>query len=198
MKNSVRLVITVFVVIVLLASCATTKAPPPKHVSSDDKYEEMEIIKKTYQNNGAIVALGVSVTSPELKMARQMAIADGRVQLGGIISTRIEALEETFTEQVGAGRSAEIHAVYSSVSKSIVDQDLSGAQDVKTAVAYIDGLYRGYAIMLIDPEILQKRIEAEMNRQEALKNLYYSSKAHEKLNEEIEKFREFKKNNPGF
>jgi len=197
MKTLMKLISAVLL-IVLVASCATNQAPPPKPVSTVDKLAEMEKLKENYQKNGAIVALGISVTSPEMKLARQMAIADGRQQLGGIISTRIEALEKTFTEQIGAGRSAEIHAAYSSAGKAIVDQDLNGAQDVETDMAYSDGLYTGFAIMLIDPEVIKKRIEDEMNRQEALKNLYYSSKAHDELNEGIEKFREFKKNNQGF
>jgi len=77
--------------------------------------------------------------SGNVSIDAKLASSNARLALAQQIGTKVEAIDETFDSRVSAGQHTHINSRFSSVSKQITKQSLSGSKIVQSDVVNISG-----------------------------------------------------------
>lgn len=182
MKKIILALVTVFLVFAL-TGCATMD-PVTKAMNN------MEGTARKINNGGGFAVVGLG-QSKDLSMAREKAIMNAQRLLAETMSTKIEALKKSFSEEVGE----EMNDFFSIVSKSKTIQELRGARQINSDIMTVNKEITYFVIMELSPEIILKSIEDEINREKALYNRYQATKAFDELKQEVDDYNEYKLEN---
>lgn len=119
---------------------------------------------------------------------KQMAAADGRVQLAAIFKTRVQNMIKQYAETTGAADSETVNRVNTSVSKLITNETLIGSRIFRTRTSPTGGLY---VLIGLDTANVQQAakesIQTSMNNDQALWQEFKAKKAQDELALEISK-----------
>ncbi len=124
--------------IIGLSGCSTPPEPPP-----DIPLSLLEEFQKTSANiveSGGLAAVGIA-RSKSLYIALNKAQADGRIQLADRLELQIEALQKDVPEET-------TQAIIANHIQDLI------AKELKHEV--IDGVISAYALMELDPQVLDK------------------------------------------
>ena len=117
---------------------------------------------------------------------KQMASADGRVQLAQTFKTRVQNMIKQYAETTGAADSETVNKVNTSVSKLITNETLVGTRIIKTRTSPTGGLF---VLIGLDSANVQQAakesIQTSMNNDQALWQEFKAKKAQDELAAEI-------------
>ncbi|MGR0278166.1 hypothetical protein ACUM5Y_03845 [Marinomonas dokdonensis] len=88
--------------------------------------------------NGIAVS-DCTIYSGNLSIDRKQAIANARVLLAAEIESKVESLDETYTDKNQIDNESTSGTSFSSVSRQYVNQTLNGSRTLKTDIIDIDG-----------------------------------------------------------
>jgi|GEM_PF-1252460 len=169
----------------MLAGCNSVKIPK---ISDKTPFEDMQKAVKKLTEDGipASVGMAQSRTRP---LALSRAKLDARKNLAQQVQVKIENLEKNFAEEVGEASGSEINALFSSATKIITAQELTGSvPKVQKYQTSEDGITSAYVLMVLDPNIIAKALAQRETSNQALYQRFRASKAFEELDKEIKEY----------
>ena len=117
---------------------------------------------------------------------KQMASADGRVQLAQTFKTRVQNMIKQYAETTGSADAETVNRVNTSVSKLITNETLVGSRIFKSRTSPSGGLY---VLMGLDStnvkQAAQESIQTSMNNDQALWQEFKAKKAQDELAADI-------------
>lgn len=121
---------------------------------------------------------------------KQMATADGRVQLAQIFKTRVQNMIKQYAETTGSADSETVDRVNTSVSKLITNETLVGSRIFRSRTSPTGGLF---ILVGLDSVKVQQSakdaIQTSMNNDRALWQEFKAKKAQDELAADIAKMK---------
>ena len=135
-----------------------------------------------------------TMTSKDLQLAINKAKQQARVDLAQQMETKIKSMTKQFTEEVGLGEDAEFLSQTSVVSKSVTSKVLNGSRARQVETIKEDGvIYRAYVLMELPIGPANSALLDAVKKQQNLYTRFRSSQGFQELEEEVEKYDQFKK-----
>jgi hypothetical protein len=170
-----------------LLNCSHNK--PKFEPAKNDLFGELQGKKRKLNEKGVIAEVAIG-ESRNLQTGIDKAELGARAQLSRSLESKTSSLQKKFQEEVGR----EFSDHFSQTVKSISDQMLRGTTLKDTRFEQDgEGTYRVYGLMVLDSDLYLKALSAELEADKATRDRFRASRAYKELNEEIEAFREWKK-----
>ena len=135
-----------------------------------------------------------TMPSKDLQLALNKAKQQARVDLAQQMETKIKSMTKQFTEEVGLGEDAEFLSQTSVVSKSVTSKVLNGSRARQVETIKEDGvIYRAYVLMELPIGPANSALLDAVKKQQNLYTRFRSSQGFQELEEEVEKYDQFKK-----
>jgi hypothetical protein len=196
MKRIVTVVCAVAAVGMLMASCVTPAPQPqpsPQPVVQqsgpfDDLYGQMLMMRK----QGIVCDVGIgSDNLGRFDLALEKAMVDGQSKVAGQFEIKVEALKKKFVEEVGsAANNTELNETFQSVTKTVIQKTLNGAQSLSAPKSFKEGKTTQVGIIVgIDPKQVNSSFIDELKGKNV--NLYErfrSTQAFEDLKKEMDNY----------
>lgn len=127
-----------------------------------------------------------TMTSKDLQMAVDKASTAARTELAKQMETKYANLTKQFQEEVGAGDGSELLQQFTSATKAVTQQTLTGSKIDKKDVQSESGIYRAYVLMSLPIGTANKMLMDKIKANESLYTRFRSTKAFEELDKELE------------
>ena len=196
-------IVTVFISIVL-GACGSKNPPAPAQqpvvIPQDTKVgmevEVPEWFSEPPQNPNYLYAAATR-TAKDLGMATKFATQDARTEIGRQIETRVTGMMKSFQEQVGIGEEAEFLSQMTDVSKSVVAESVQGSKAIKQKTYREPAEYRSYVLVELPIGAANAALVEKIKNNQNMYTRFRASQAFQELEEEVEKYEEFKKEQQG-
>jgi hypothetical protein len=174
---------------VLVAGCATAPKRDKRAKRMFEKFQEkaQDIIAA-----GGLAAVGIG-ESRVVNTAMDKAKYRGRQEIAIAIEAKINALQKSFTEEIGEGEGSEYNALFSTAGKLVTSQELRGSHPKALDYEKNANTVTGYALMVLDPKIIANALQDQVNTARHLYTRFRASQAFAELDEEVKKFEEYKR-----
>ena len=135
-------------------------------------------------------------SSGHMSTDKAQATSLARVELAQQINTRVKALDKTFQERIDVDNSAQVGSTFTSVSKQLTNQSMTGARVIKTAYANFNGkdqlcvlaaLGSSSTKELFDNIIKDSQRNVTIDQERILYQEFKAQKAQEELEAELKK-----------
>tara|TARA_R110001583_G_scaffold194641_1_gene366071 strand:- start:3291 stop:3854 length:564 start_codon:yes stop_codon:yes gene_type:complete len=146
--------------------------------------------------NGIAVS-DCTIFSGNFSIDRKQAIANGRTLLAAEIESKVESLDETYTDKSQIDNESTSGTSFSSVSKQYVNQTLTGSRTLKTDIIKIDGrdnlcvmvgIEEGKTKELFDAIVKASNRKLSANSEDVLYQQFKAQQARDRLAVESEKY----------
>ena len=137
--------------------------------------------------------------SGNMSIDRQQAVANARTSLAQRIATRVSAMDKSYRDKVEVASGVESGSTFSSVSKQVTQQTLTGTNPMKTDIVKIAEKDNLCVLVVVGQESTKDIFENLLNKAKRPMSaqqkdvLYAEFKAHraeEQLDAELEKFQQ--------
>lgn len=129
----------------------------------------------------------------DLQLAVDTAKHQGEVDITGQLEKKVSALFKNFMEETGTGEDSELLAQTTSASKAVVSETINGCKASKREVKKEGTLYRAYVLMEMPIGEANAALMAKIKANKNMYTRFRATKAFDELNEEVEKYEQFKK-----
>lgn len=193
---STSLIIALLGLIILWAGCGGGKQSKMIEIPVEKKAEGAILVPDWFLSlpeDPNYLYSAATATSKDLQLAIDTAKHQGQVDITQQLETKVSGLFKRFREEVGAGEDSELLAMTTSASKAVVSETISGCKASKREVKKEGTVYRAYVLMEMP---IGAANAAMMAKIKATKNMYTrfrATQAFDELNEEVEKYEQFKK-----
>ncbi|WP_440055850.1 hypothetical protein ACSLBF_06795 [Pseudoalteromonas sp. T1lg65] len=134
-------------IVSILSACSSTQ----DDAASSPRVNIPEWVLNPTIEDGIAAADCVSY-SGNISIDQKMAVANARLALAQQIETRIEGLDKTFSNRTDANDETTVGGTFSSVSKQLTKQSLSGSRVLKADVVDISNKDYFCALVTLSPE----------------------------------------------
>ncbi len=189
-RNSVSIVFYSTVALFLLNGCRSGV-----EWSKDTPFGKMQKEATKLVENGGLATVGVGVSS-NIQTALEKAKLRARTEMAQIIETKIESLRKDFAEEIGENEVAEYNAMFTATTKAIASQVLHGTVPQKVEYRSESGKTTAWVLMVQNPQVVADFLQRQADAQRALYTRFRASEAFAELEEEIERFEEYKRSQP--
>lgn len=174
-----------------LAACGSTA--PTEEVSATSNLPTWVL---NPQVEGGIAATDCVKFSGNISVDKKMATANSRLALAQQIDTRVEGLDKTFANRTDSNEDITTGTSFTSVSKQLTKQKLTGARMVKSDIVKIAGKDHFCVLTTLEPTATQALFDDILKQSKRSVNptdekfLYQEFKAHkaeQNLDKEISK-----------
>ncbi|GHB79159.1 hypothetical protein GCM10008107_30830 [Psychrosphaera saromensis] len=131
--NKLTKLSTVIAITAALAACGTTPETPDELNANIPDW-----VLSPSVEDGIAAAACVSA-SGSMTTDKAQATALSRVDLAQQIGTRVQSLDKTYQERIDVDGQAQVGSTFTSVSKQLTEQSLTGSRVIKTSYANFDG-----------------------------------------------------------
>lgn len=156
----------------------------------EDPFEELQTMANQITEQGGVAAVGMG-TSSRMDIAKDKAKADAQGGMSESYETKVSRLKKSFLEEVGSDDS-EINETFSTVTKAVSKQTLTGARVLKTIYnkEKETGKYVAGVLLVIDPKTVNQSLLDEMSKEQKLYQRFRSSQAFDELQKEMDSYEE--------
>jgi len=134
-----------------------------------------------------------TATSQDMQLAVDKALTGARAEIGRQVELRIQGLQKRFDEEVGAGNNAQLLQQFTQASKTVVSASISGSR-AKEQKIFKDGeIYRAYVLAEYPIGAANEAFLEQIKRNEQMYTRFRSSETFKELNEEVERYEKWKK-----
>ena len=134
-----------------------------------------------------------TATSRDMQMAINSAKEGGRVEIARQLETKINSMFKRFREEVGAGEDAEFLTQTTDVSKSVTSKVLSGSRAAKTKSVKEGMIFRAYVLVEMPIGAANTALMDAIKKQEHIYTRFRASQGFQELEDEVEKYEVYKK-----
>jgi len=183
----------ILLTLVLLIGCGGSKKTVT--LTPGPTKETMENIPKWYMepptDPNFIFATGTA-TSRDMQLARDKAADQARMGIAKTIETKFNGLSKRFQEEVGTGEDAQYLDMFTQATKAVVSTVLSGTTIDKADMKPEAGVFRAYVLMKMPIGASSDALLNRIKQQEQLYTRFRATQVFDELNEESEKFQQWK------
>lgn len=169
---------------ILFVACGgpktTNLAPPPKEILAPDWY----LMPPSDPN---YIYAAASMTSRDQQLAIKKAETEARTNLAQQMETKVSNLTKQFQEEVGLGEDSELLQQFTSATKTVTQQTLSGSKREQAKLQKESNVYRAYVLMSLPIGAANQQLMEKIKANQNLYTRFRSTKAFEDLDSEIEK-----------
>ena len=174
MKN--YFTIFILMAIVFVVSCGSSPTPKPVDMPSQAQASNPQtpldvpdwFMMTPEEDDEYIYATG-EATSRKLSLAIQKASQQARMNLGQQISTKVQSLIESMTQEAGMDENTQITEFYSEAARSISNETLNGATVLKKyPYQTSSGGYRAYVLMGLKKNAFNNATVSAIKNEEAM------------------------------
>lgn len=134
-----------------------------------------------------------TATSSDLQLAINKAQTEGRNQLAQQMEVKFNGLQKRFQEETGLANSSEYLDQFTSAYKSIVSTELYGSRISKQETQTEGKIFRTYVLMEMPIGEANAQLMSKIKANENLHTRFRASEAYKDLDQEIEKYDQWKK-----
>ena len=131
--NKLTKLSTAIAISVAITACGSTPETPDELNANIPEWVLNPVVE-----DGIAAAACVS-SSGSMTTDKAQATALSRVDLAQQIGTKVKALDKTYQERVDVAGQAQVGSTFTSVSKQLTEQSLTGSRVIKTSYANFDG-----------------------------------------------------------
>jgi hypothetical protein len=126
-------------------------------------YSELEEVKRMLESDGIPCAIGIGLSDNE-RVARNTSADDARAQLAVAMSTQVQRISESYTQNIGT----EAKTVWEESVRQLTDVSVRGSV-VRTTITQSNPTtegFRVYSLMVLEPERFKNAMMSTTNRLE--------------------------------
>lgn len=175
--------------LLLLSACGpknTTLTPSP----TEKAIENIPEWFLSPPNDSSHLFATATATSTDMQLSLRKAQTSAQTDISQQLENRLGNLTKSFQEEIGSDEGTEMLQQFTSATKAVTDQTLTGARVDQRKILPEEGIYRAYVLMSLPigeaNNLLMKKIKAN----ESLYTRFRSTKAFEELNKELEALKE--------
>lgn len=135
-------------------------------------------------------------SSKDLQFALDKAKDSSRLDIAGQMSTKIAGLFKRFREETGTGEDSELLEMTTSVSKSIVSENIEGVRTVKQDVKKEGNMYQAYVLMELPIGEVSAALMQKVKDNQSMYTKFRASEGFKELESEVEKYEQWKEGQP--
>ena len=192
MEGKMKFLTIAVLLFFIIGMFACGSKPEPEPIAGGTEVNVPEWYLNPPQDTNYLFATATS-SSRDLQLATDKATHESRNKLAAQLEAKVSGLSKKFEEEVGLGDESELLSQFTQVSKIVVSTTLTGSRISKTKVLTEGGIYRSYVLMELPIGEAAAAFKAQISNNEALYTRFRSSQAFEELNDEVEKYEQFKK-----
>ncbi|MEX0928129.1 MAG: hypothetical protein WD266_13200 [Balneolales bacterium] len=134
-------------------------------------------------------------TSRDLQTAINKATTDARAEIGRQSNVKVEGIQKNFTEEVGADEEAQFLQMFTQANRTIVSESLTGSA-IRHQTQHRDGqLWRVFVLVEYPIGEANLALMEQLRQNDQMYTRFRSSQAFDELDEEIQRYEDFKRNN---
>jgi hypothetical protein len=138
-----------------------------------------------------------TATSQDLQLAVDKATTGGRTEIGRQAEVRIQAIQKKFDEEVGVGQDAQLLQQFTQASKTVVSTSLSGSR-IKYQEQCKDGsIWRSYVLVEYPIGATNEAFVQAIRKNDQMYTRFRATQTFKELEEEVNKYEEWKKQQQG-
>ena len=135
-----------------------------------------------------------TATSSDMQLAINKAQTEGRNQLAQQMEVKFNGLQKRFQEEVGVGDGSEYLDQFTLAYKSVVSTVLHGSRISKQDLQQERQIWRSYVLMEMPIGEANQQLMAKIKANQNLYTRFRATEAFDELDDEIDRFEQWKKN----
>ncbi|MBC8205201.1 LPP20 family lipoprotein [bacterium] len=189
MKKSTPIIF--ILALLLLTGCAGPKKTGMTGATGETMKNIPEWFLNTPSDPNYMIAAGTAI-SRDLQLAKDKAADAARMEIAKAIETKFNGLSKRFQEEVGTDENVQYLDMFTQATKAVVSQVLSGTTVEKTQIVNESGSFRAYILMQMPVGATSQALLNKIKQQEQLYTRFRATQAFDELEEETEKFEQWK------
>ena len=134
-----------------------------------------------------------TATSTDMQLAINKAQTEGRNQLAQQLEVKFNGLQKRFQEETGVGNDSEYLDQFTLAYKSIVSTELNGSRISRQDLQQEGEIWRSYVLMEMPIGQANEQLMSKIKANQNLYTRFRATQSYQELDEEIEKFEKWKK-----
>ena len=134
-----------------------------------------------------------TATSQDLQLAVDKATTSARAEIGRQVEVRIQGLQKKFDEETGVGQDAQLLQMFTQASKTVVSTSLSGSRIKYQKQLKDANVWRAYVLVEYPIGAANQQLMQQIKNQEQLYTRFRASQTFKELDDEVNKYEEWKK-----
>jgi len=131
--------------------------------------------------------------SQDLQLAIDKAATGARAEIGRQIEVRIQGLQKRFDEEVGLGEDSKLMQQFTQASKTVVSTSLSGSRIGKQKQMREGNTWRAYVLVEYPIGAANQALMDQIKKNDEMYTRFRSSQTFKDLDDEVQKYEEWKK-----
>ncbi len=131
--------------------------------------------------------------SQDLQLAINKATADARAEIARQVEVKVNGLQKRFMEETGAGNNAQLLAMFTEATKTVVSVALTGSRVAKQKTEKEGNGWRAHVLVEYPIGAANQALQQQIKNREELYTRFRASQAYKELDEEVKKYEEWKK-----
>jgi len=184
MKKSVIILFSLFSIL-LLAYCSSSSLSSTDSGNIPNWYT-------TPPTDANYMYSAMTATSKDLQLAVDKATTDARAEIGGQVELKVQSLQKSFNEEIGAGEDPTLLQQFTQATKTVVSTSLTGSKVTKKKIIEDGDNYRAYVLVQYPIGSASEELLKQLKKNEELYTRFRASQAFDELEDEVKKYEEWK------
>lgn len=134
-----------------------------------------------------------SATSQDMQLAIDKAVVNARTEIARQTEVKVSGIQKRFDEEVGMGENSQLMQQFTQASKTVVSTSLTGSR-VRSQKTSKDGtIWRGYVLMEYPIGAASQALLNQLSGNNLMYTQFKATQAYKELDEEVQKYEEWKK-----
>lgn len=175
------------IVLILLAGCAGSKS-----LQTTDTGDIPDWYGNPPSDQSYYYGVNTQV-SQDLQLAFDKASQGARADIARQVEARMQGFQDRFTRETGIGTGAQLLDDFRQATKTVVSNSLSGSKVIKQEQLKDGNNWRAYVLVQYPQGAANEALIQQMKSNQQLYSKFEASQAFKDLNEEVQKYEEWKK-----
>lgn len=132
-------------------------------------------------------------TSKDMQLAVDKALQAARTEVGRQVEVKVNALQKRFQEETGIGDDAQLLDQFTQASKTVVSTSLSGSKEKQKKIVKDGNNWRAYVLIEYPLGAAQEALREQIKKNEQLYTRFRASQTYKELDDEVQKYEDYKK-----
>lgn len=163
----INLLIVCAISALLFVSCGSGKKLPPR--SEGEVQVQIPLSGKAYQSDNKFWRAVQEGTSPDVSLAKKIALQNARQELASIINSEVKALIENYSQQTTQDGDLKYKTAYEEIASTLISQKLSSVETIgEELIRTADGKYRYHICIQMSRENIKNALVSALSSDERL------------------------------
>lgn len=179
---------------VLLASACGGATPRP--ATSAEVVSDIPAWFTNTPNDPNFMYAASTAESRDMQLAVNKATTDGRSNIAQQMEARMQGLTRRFQEETGLGADAQLLDQFTTATKAVVNQTLSGSRVAKQEIKANGANYRAFVLVELPIGVASQALRERIRANEQMMTRFRSTEAFRELDAEVQRYEEFQRRQP--